>query len=102
MNPGDIVYFWMSGSPDIRGIYGWGRLASSPYPRGDKFEVDVIYEKKLSDYVSLDSIRSKEELKNLLILRVAIGTNFLIDRTEAEAIADLINRGERPEVFEGA
>ena len=31
MEPGDLVFFWLGGDEQIRGIYGWGHLTSKAY-----------------------------------------------------------------------
>ena len=31
MHPGDIVFFWMGGDQNFRGLYGWGEITSEPY-----------------------------------------------------------------------
>ncbi len=98
MHPGDLVYFWMAGPPELRGIYGWGRLTSEPYEDGSGYAVKVKYERKFPEHIPAETIGSNKELQNLMILKIAVGTNFLIDKREANAIAALINESDRPEV----
>ena len=98
MRPGDIVYFWQAGDKVTRGIYGWGRIESEPYQRRDTYYVDVQYEGKLSEHINTRIIEEHTILTNLMILRLAIGTNFLISRREGEAIAHLMPKHNRPEV----
>ena len=77
---GDVVFFWLAGPPDIRGIYGWGKLTSTPY-RKDAWRshgVDVRFEKRLKAHLSVTEIRSVPDLQDLLILRSAQATNFLL------------------------
>ena len=99
MLPGDIVFFWLGGPEDIRGIYGWGRLTSSPYikPEWESYGVDVRYEKRLKSHVSIGKIKSVSDLQGLLILRIPQATNFLLSTQEARAITNLIEPGQRPE-----
>jgi len=99
MSPGDIVFFWLGGPEDIRGIYGWGRLTSSPYakPEWRSYGVDVEYKKRLKLPVSIREIKSAPDLQDLLILRAPQATNFLLSPQEARAIADLIEPDQRPE-----
>jgi predicted RNA-binding protein with PUA-like domain len=102
MNPGDIVFFWQAGPPKIRGIYGWGNLISKPFflTSRNAYGVNVIYEKRLTDHITIQKIKSNTSLKNLLILRAAQATNFLIKEFEARAIAEMMKRDERPEVLQ--
>lgn len=99
MSPGDIVFFWLGGPGATRGIYGWGRLTSSPYIKTEweSYGVDVKYEKRLKSHVSVREIRSVPDLQGLLILRAPQATNFLLSPQEARAIANLIKPDQRPE-----
>jgi hypothetical protein len=91
MNPGDVVFFWLAGDPDYRGIYGWGELTSTPYVNRDgAFVVDIVFKERLENYISVHEIVANPELADLLILRIPIGANFLITRPQARAIARLI------------
>jgi len=97
MSPGDLVYFWMGGSESIRGIYGWGRISSAPYEKGSGFRVEVRVAKRLPNHIPIELIRSNPELGNLMILHMAIGSNFLINQPEAEAIRKMLPRDLQPE-----
>jgi len=99
MAPGDLVFFWLGGSEDIRGIYGWGKLTSPPYakPEWASYGVDVEYAKRLRAHLSAQEIKSVPDLQGLLILRAPQATNFLLSQEEARAIANLIELGQRPE-----
>lgn len=99
MKTGDIVFFWLGGSRDVRGIYGWGRLESEPYikPAWDAHGVDVVYETRLSQYIPIEEIESTEELSELLVLRAPQATNFHLSNAEGKAIIDLMDPGERPQ-----
>ncbi len=101
MFPGDIVFFWLGGSQKIKGIYGWGRLTSSPYskPEWKSSGVDVKYEIRLKPHVSIGKIRSVPDLENLLILHAPQATNFLLSTQEAQAIINLIDISKRPKVI---
>ena len=88
MNPGDIVFFWLAGDSDYRGIYGWGTLLSPPHPGYNKdFVVDVRFDERFKNFLSVQEIAADSDLADLLILRVPIGANFLISASEAQAIA---------------
>jgi predicted RNA-binding protein with PUA-like domain len=83
MSPGDIAYFWQAGESDTRGIYGWGRIVSEPYMEGESYFVDVEYVRKLSDHISSRAIEKHNALSNLMLLRLAIGTELfskVVDR----------------------
>ncbi len=98
MAPDDFVYFWMSGAPDTRGIYGWGKLTSTFYfnPEWDKNAVNVQYGKVVNPPLLIDKIKSILELQKLSIIRMPSSTNFRITLEEAEAIAKLISPDQRP------
>ena len=100
MSVGDLVFFWLGGSDDIRGIYGWGKLLSEPEFKADRqeYRVRVRYDKRLSNHLRVGQIRAVPELKNLLILRAPQATNFILCREEAQSIANLIDPSERPEI----
>lgn len=99
MNTGDFVYFWMGGPREIRGIYGWGKITSKPYTRADgRPVVDVLIEQRLDQFVSVDKVRRLPSAENLMILNIAIGTNFYINHREAREIASLIAPKEKPEI----
>jgi len=100
MSPGDVVFFWLGGPDDVRGIYGWGTLLSTPHPtaEGQQFKVDVRYDKRLKTYVSVKRIRQLDELQNILILRAPQATNFILSKDEARAIASLMDPSERPRI----
>jgi len=96
MRPGDIVFLWLSGLPQIRGIYGWGRLSSVPFEAKAGFRVKVVYKKKLQKFIPFKSVKKNRALRNLMILKMAIGTNFLINEKEGDAISQLMRKDERP------
>ena len=100
MSVGDLVFFWLGGSDEIRGVYGWGELLSKPEFKDDRqeYRVRVRYNKRLSTHLSVSQIRTIPELKNLLILRAPQATNFILSREEAHSIANLIDPSERPEI----
>lgn len=99
MRTGDIVYFWLAGAENLRGIYGWGQIKRTPYRRvGDAtYSVDVTVEQVFSAPLLAQVLRRERELKDLLILKAPQATNFLLSDSEAHAIADLIKRqGQTP------
>jgi len=97
MKAGVVVYFWMAGKPEIRGIYGWGNI-SGEIKQDEKglYRVKVTYGKNFLEHesvqrhITIHEIESDPVLCNLLILRAAMGTNFLLNDNEDAAIRDLI------------
>src|SRR5438105_1699253 len=71
MKPGDRVFFWMGGPPDIRGVYGWGEILSLPSldASDDKFEVSVVYKRRLKEPLLVSKIQEEQRLRQMLILR---------------------------------
>ncbi|AFU98365.1 EVE domain-containing protein [Simiduia agarivorans] len=99
MKLGDIVFFWMAGADDRKGMYGWGVIESEPYIRDDwqSYGVDVVYEKKFCNKLSKRKICADQILKNMLLFRAPQATNFLLTDEESRALIDLINKcGEMP------
>lgn len=94
MRPGDIVYLWLAGPEDIRGIYGWGTIKSFPKRsrNGNDYGVEIRVDTALSRPLLASTIRRSRELSDLLILRAPQATNFLLSPNEARAIADAIKR----------
>jgi hypothetical protein len=96
--PGDVVFFWMGGPPESRGLYGWGNITSLPRfdAEDNRFGVDVVYKRRFSRHVPFTKFRDSSNLSKSLILRAPFGTNFAISEEEAKAIVDLLPPGERP------
>jgi hypothetical protein len=97
MSPGDLVYFWLGGNESIRGIYGWGRLASASIEKNGGYQVAFTVGKRLASHIPVDVLRKNPALENLMILNMAIGSNFLINEREALEIRELIPQNSRPE-----
>ncbi len=91
ISPGDEVYFWLAGAPQIRGIYGAGKIVGHPYKQEDwdKYGVDIEYTKLFEPPVPASLIESHAELKDLLIIRAPFGTNFPLDEQQARILAGL-------------
>jgi hypothetical protein len=98
MEAGDIVYFWLGGSPDIRGIYGWGHILGSPYikPDWDSYGVDVQFITRLRHHLTIEAIKNEPTLANMQILHMAVGSNFAINELEGRTLAKLMSPSERP------
>ncbi len=91
MKIGDIVYFWLGGIGEERGIYAVGTVASEAYqrPEWDSYGIDVIYKAKLQTPVTVLTLKAIPSLERLLILRAPQATNFLLSSEEADAIEAL-------------
>src|SRR5262245_29479615 len=89
MGPGDCVFFWMAGDEDIRGLYGWGVLTSTPYAKAswDGYGVDATFKVKFAKPVLARTIKQGRNLKDLLIFRAPQASNFLLAPKEASALA---------------
>jgi hypothetical protein len=98
MRPGDVVFFWLAGAEDVRGIYGWGLIKRFPQQRGETtYEVDVQVEQVFVQPLLASTIRRVPELRDLLILRAPQATNFLLAPQEAARLVDEIRKaGEKP------
>lgn len=98
MEKGDIVYFWLAGDPADRGLYGWGVISESPEyyeDRGYRVEVEyrcVFLDHRPPKYISAAEIRQDPVLKNHLIFRMSIGTNFLLTDEEDQALQAIVAR----------
>lgn len=92
MNRGDVVYLWLGGDIESRGIYGWGTISSDSAVQDeeDTYRIAVTYQKRFPSFIAAHEIRSHPALAGLLILRMPIGTNFLLSPGEDAAIRRLI------------
>ena len=97
MKPGEIVYLWLAGESKVRGIYGWAEITSK-HPQPDAngiFRVEITYRRNFlshecGNHLTIDEIRSNNVLASMLILRVPVGTNFLLSDEENVEICQLI------------
>jgi len=91
MTVGDIVFFWLAGDEEIRGIYGWGEIKTRPYRQSDSesYGVDVVCIAKLNPFLPAKKISSMPALQEMLILRVRQGANFLLSEEEGRTLSDL-------------
>lgn len=103
MVPGEVVYFWLAGEPAARGIYGWGVITgAAPQAMGGEYRIEVEYvhnflQHQPAQHLSHELIAKDPVLKNLLILRLPMGTNFLLNAREDAALRALIARTLGPE-----
>lgn len=100
MAPGDVVFYWIGGPSNIRGIYGWGHITAPPIQAkpGDPHNVQVYCDKLLSQHIGIEQIRRNPKLSNLMILKLPLGTNFQINHDEARSLAAMMQAHERPKI----
>lgn len=98
MQVGDLVFFWLGGDKEMGGIYGWGQLTSTPYIKKnwDTYGVDVRYDHRLREHLSINKIRQHDKLNDMMIVRFAQATNFLLSKEEFDAIVGLLPENDRP------
>lgn len=93
MQPGDLVFFWLAGDADYRGIYGVGELTSMAYQweEGDRkgFSVDIKCNNRLEPYLSVQDVKENHSLENIQILNMPMGSNFLLNEKEGHALMDM-------------
>lgn len=100
MNPGDTVYLWRAGDRTKRGIYAVGRIEKKPeYYEGWGWGVKVEYKKRLSNYISAKELKCNPAMKDHLLFKMPIGTNFSLTDDQSEAIEDelishILDKGE--------
>jgi hypothetical protein len=92
MNPDDVVYFWMGGSSEIRGLYGWGMITREPYMKSgwDSHGVDVTYKVKFKRPLLATYLMKDDDLCDMLIFRAPQATNFLLSPKESIALAKFV------------
>jgi hypothetical protein len=89
MRDGDVVYFWLAGGADIRGVYGRGRIVGEPFRDDDGTPgIKVKVEKRYREPLGVSEIRKDKKLQELDILRIPIGTNFRLTKEQSAALED--------------
>jgi hypothetical protein len=99
MHPDDVVFFWLAGDRQFRGLYGWGRIASDPYLKAgwDSHGIDVHYEEKFKIPLLATAIEDDPVLASMLIFRAPQATNFLLSPQQATRLVQLLrDHGEVP------
>jgi hypothetical protein len=98
MDIGDLIFFWMGGEPEIRGIYGWGKLTSKPYTRAnwDTHGVDTVCDHRLDPPLLARELVNDPQLRNMLILRAPVGSNFLLNLEETSRLASILSLRGQP------
>ena len=77
--PSHVVFFWMAGRAEIRGIYGWGVLISVAEPdiQYRSFSVKVRYERRFGTPLSNESQNSTLACVNFLYFEIRLGRTSL-------------------------
>lgn len=93
MHPGDLVFFWMAGEEQFRGLYGWGLITSAPYLNSgwDSHGVDVKYETKFAKPILANTLRDDVVLAEMLIFRAPQATNFLLSLDQAKRLIRVVS-----------
>ncbi|MEE9443351.1 MAG: hypothetical protein V3V99_11870 [candidate division Zixibacteria bacterium] len=96
MNAGNIIYFWLAGSPKHRGLYGWGQISDSHTFVDEQGVNRVKVECKKSflahpkRFIPSKLIQNNPVLGNNLLFRYPPGTNFLLTESEDMELRELI------------
>jgi hypothetical protein len=98
MRPEELVFFWRAGEAEFRGIHGWGHLDSLPYEQDGQFRVKVRFEHRLAPHISAAQLQSDSTLRDLQIFSVRVGSNFLLEPTELEALLRHVPAEQRPQL----
>ncbi len=87
MHPGDVVYFWRAGQEEQKGLYAWGTIEGEPkYFQDWGWGVPIIYRKRFPHHLSATDLKQDPLLKQNLLFRMPIGTNFALTDEEASVI----------------
>lgn len=92
MKAGDIVFMWLAGRPEIRGLYGWGRITEKEpkYYEDWGHGIEISYERFFQEHVPSDLIKALPEFSGHMLLKMPMGTNFAIDDQQFTALVGLI------------
>jgi hypothetical protein len=92
MRGGDIVYYWGAGDKNRRGIYGWGHITSDGAFVDSKgtYRVAVTCRKIFPHHINVAELRANPILREIQILRSAMGTNFVLTQEESDALSSLV------------
>lgn len=110
MSPGDLILFYHS-SCEVPGVAGIAKVASSAYPDATQFDskseyfdpkatkenprwflVDVMFEKDLKTYVSLEELKKHQSLQGMRLLQKGNRLSILpVTKDEFELIVKLGN-----------
>jgi hypothetical protein len=88
----DIVFLWMGGPPEVRGLYGWGRIVSDAprYYKDWGYGIDVQYENKFERHIPFNAVKTLPSFSDYVLFKTAIGTNFRLSDEQAADLKKLI------------
>jgi predicted RNA-binding protein with PUA-like domain len=91
---GDTVFFWMAGPPDVRGLYGWGKVIGEKpeYESGWGYGIDVKYVRKFPRHIPFIDVKSISSFSDFVLFKTAIGTNFRLSDSQTRDLIDLISQ----------
>src|SRR5262249_40008647 len=101
MGEGDVVYLWRAGDASERGVYGWGQITSNgPFidERDNAYRVRVTYKKLFREppskqpFIGYRIFDDQPILRDVLVLRAPMGTNFPLTPEESNALRELITQ----------
>jgi hypothetical protein len=69
---------------------------SVPYEQGGRYRVNVRFEHRFVPHISAAELQRDPVLKDFEIFTVGVGSNFLLEPEEVEAILRHIPAGQRP------
>jgi hypothetical protein len=99
MSRDDVVYFWLGGPPEIRGIYGWGVIVANTPRRDDEsmYRIDVEYKCRFekgrkATHISSSILQEDSILRDHVLFRMPLGTNFMLSEEESEALRKIVVR----------
>ncbi|HPQ67985.1 MAG TPA: EVE domain-containing protein [bacterium] len=92
MKMGEVVYFWMGGDRKTKGLYGWGKITDqAPFVDSNNvYRVNVKIERRFENFIPVSAFTDDPVMKNHLLFRMPIGTNFLLNEQEEAAIKKII------------
>src|SRR5262249_34657303 len=96
MQPEDLVFFWRAGEAELRGIHGWGHLDSRPYEQDGRYRIKVRFEHRLVPHIPAARLQSDPMLRDLQLFSIKVGSNFLLEPEQVEAILHIIPAEHRP------
>lgn len=92
MHAGDIVFFWLAGPIDIRGLYGWGKIVGDKVRYYDNWGhgIDVVYIEVLPERIPSEDLKKKPALSRHVLFTMAVGTNFRLEPDQTQEICETI------------
>lgn len=92
MSRGDIVFFWLAGPSEIRGLYGWGQIIGKKpkYFENWGYGIEVKYKKVFPTHISSSKLQKLPNLSKHVIFKMAVGTNFNLTDRQADEIKNII------------